>query len=125
MQGSVSILAHSLGTVLCYDVLCNQPPPAQLPGLRASPPLQQREQAAAAQWPQAATPRRSAAGDEEMAIDLTPDTPTAALQQELARLRSKNHRLQLQLEAAQMPGSDGAGSAGAGSRPQPPVLHFR
>ena len=25
MQGEVSILAHSLGSVLCYDILCNQP----------------------------------------------------------------------------------------------------
>lgn len=25
MQGSVSIMAHSLGSVLSYDVLCNQP----------------------------------------------------------------------------------------------------
>lgn len=25
MQGKVSILAHSLGSVLCYEILCNQP----------------------------------------------------------------------------------------------------
>ena len=25
LQGKVSILAHSLGSVLCYDILCNQP----------------------------------------------------------------------------------------------------
>lgn len=25
LQGEVSILAHSLGSVLCYDTLCNQP----------------------------------------------------------------------------------------------------
>ena len=25
LQGEVSILAHSLGSVLCYDLLCNQP----------------------------------------------------------------------------------------------------
>ena len=25
LQGEISILAHSLGSVLCYDVLCNQP----------------------------------------------------------------------------------------------------
>jgi hypothetical protein len=25
MQGKVSIAAHSLGSVLCYDVLCHQP----------------------------------------------------------------------------------------------------
>lgn len=25
MQGEISILAHSLGSVLCYDVLSNQP----------------------------------------------------------------------------------------------------
>ena len=25
LQGSVSILAHSLGSVLCYDILCSQP----------------------------------------------------------------------------------------------------
>ena len=24
MQGEISILAHSLGSVLCYDLLCNQ-----------------------------------------------------------------------------------------------------
>ena len=24
-QGQVSIMAHSLGSVLCYDILCNQP----------------------------------------------------------------------------------------------------
>ncbi len=25
LQGEVSVLAHSLGSVLCYDILCNQP----------------------------------------------------------------------------------------------------
>lgn len=25
LQGKVSILAHSLGSVLCYEILCNQP----------------------------------------------------------------------------------------------------
>ena len=25
MQGKVSIMAHSLGSVLSYDILCNQP----------------------------------------------------------------------------------------------------
>ncbi len=41
VQGSVSVMAHSLGSVLSYDVLCNQPqlhaalhlhqPPSQSP----------------------------------------------------------------------------------------------
>lgn len=33
MQGTVSIMAHSLGSVLCYEILCNQGPPIAIDDL--------------------------------------------------------------------------------------------
>lgn len=121
-QGSVSILAHSLGSVLCYDVLCGQPQAAPAlagTGTPASPhqlfrqqqavqQQQQRQQEEGAQQ-ELGTPRGSEGGD-AMVIDLTIDSPTAALQQELSRLRAENQRLQLQLEVTRAEGGSGGGS---------------
>lgn len=53
-----------------------------------------------------------------MVIDLTADSPSAALQQEVSRLRAENRRLQLELEAAQA----GGGAAGLTAAP---TLQFR
>lgn len=121
LQGTVSILAHSLGTVLCYDILCHQqeawasprarspsrPVPMPLPALPAA-----QQQAEAGQE----------GGAEEAPIDLTADSPTAALQQELARLRAENQRLRLRLDlvqgsAADAEAADGEPDAGGEGSP--------
>lgn len=117
----MSILAHSLGTVLCYDVLCGQPQVVPLAAAGAAAPAsppqlaqQQQEEGEARQQPgqqQMGTPRGSEGGD-PMVIDLTADSPTAALQQELSRLRAENQRLQLQLEVARAEGGSGASGSG-------------
>lgn len=114
----MSILAHSLGTVLCYDILCHQqeqaapgacspsrPVPMSLP---ASPAAQHRRQ------PQGPAEAAHEAEAEEMEIDLTADSPGAALQQELSRLRAENQRLRLQLDLAK-DGTDGTAAGGGGT----------
>eukprot|EP00887_Chlorella_sp_A99_P003527 scaffold7.g3527.t1 len=95
-QGTVSILAHSLGSVLCYDVLCNQPPAAY-------PPSAHGGYTAAAARPggaPAAEARDGQAGE---------------LQRELARLRAENERLQLQLDLARA--QLGSGATGVPQEP--------
>lgn len=102
----MSILAHSLGSVLCYDVLCHQPPPASFPATPASPP---------------AHPLPGGGGTGSGAAPASgfvPDSPGAALQRELSRLRAENRRLQLELEAAQ---AEGSGAVPA----VPPTVQFR
>ena len=141
MQGSVSILSHSLGTVLCYDLLCAQPLSPQLvdgasllphtapeaagspqgqamqslPSTPPRPPLR-----SAGQSPGGSRGRSRAEGGDDMAIDLTADSPTAAMQQELSRLRGENQRLQLQLEVARAQGSFGGSLPESQMQQSPP-----
>ena len=118
LQGTVSILAHSLGSVLCYDILCCQPPRGPrlpLPGSSTPPSPTQAQQGQRGQQ----TPRGSEGGEDSMVIDLTVDSPTGWLQQELSRLRAENQRLQQQLEVARAEGPSGAaGSSGIGTLQQ-------
>jgi hypothetical protein len=141
LQGSVSILSHSLGSVLCYDILCSQPlspaavedaamlphslPPSpgnpgnsMLASPPASPPAspqrwpaqQQQQQLRLSGMPGSAG---QSLGADAMLIDLTgADSRSAALQQELLRLRAENQRLQLQLEVARAEGTGLRGSGG-------------
>lgn len=95
--------------MLCYDILCCQPQAGPQPALpppgSCTPPPQHAQQAQ-----QAGVPRGSEGGEDSMVIDLTADSPTSALQQELSRLRAENQRLQLQLEVARAEGPSAAGS---------------
>jgi hypothetical protein len=109
-QGSVSLLAHSLGTVLCYDILCAQPLSPQLVESAGLLPHDAAPGPAPGQPSPAASPRAAAAavlgggeaspGGEAAA----PGSPSAALLQELSRLRADNQRLALQLEVSRAEG---------------------
>lgn len=135
LQGSVSILAHSLGSVLCYDILCNQPQPAVAGGgsgggsAPGSPLLLQLHSPPQHASPlgQATLGQQQSPGSEPEAMEadlLVADSPAAALQQELARLRADNQRLQLQLEVARAEGGSGNGGGGglpAAQQQQQPV----
>ena len=135
LQGSVSILAHSLGSVLCYDVLC-QPPTAGQGAAAAAAPLGSPARPMATSAPPSSLRSggsgRTAGtagylggggtGVEAMAIDVTADSPTAALQQELARLRADNQRLQLQLGMARSGGGGSGGGLGCSTEPQSPAV---
>ena len=138
LQGSVSILSHSLGSVLCYDILCSQPlPPVAVEGAAmlphslppspgnsgnpmlvsppASPqrrPAHQQEQQQQQQLPGTPGSAGQSPGADAMLVDLTgADSPSAALQQELSRLRAENQRMQLQLEVARAEGTGVRGSS--------------
>lgn len=117
LQGSVSILAHSLGTVLCYDILCNQQPAA--PGASPSRPLPSPSLPAASpaappwQGQQQQDPAGAGQGRSVAEVDKVADGPTAALQQELFRLRAENQRLHLQLDVARGGGAGGGGGGGS------------
>ncbi|KAL4854538.1 Phospholipase SGR2 [Chlorella vulgaris] len=131
-KGTVSILSHSLGTVLCYDVLCAQPlSPQAGAGLLPHTAVGREAGAGAAETPgsphrgsvlapglsgqaprsASQSPGRSHDGSpdrgSDMVVDLTTGSPPAAasLQQEVARLRSENQRLLLQLEVARGQGA--------------------
>ena len=128
VQGSVSVLAHSLGSVLAYDVLCCQPAPAWQ-GLHTPPPS-----AAAAAAPSSSSLPASpgaggvlapgagaSAGVDAVMVDATaapgssPSSADAATPWELGRLRAENQRLQQLLEAANRGGAERSWGSGAGA----------
>ncbi len=123
----MSILAHSLGTVLCYDILCHQQeawasPRARSPSRPVPMPLP--ASTAAQQRPDQAEAGQEG-GAEEAPIDLTADSPTAVLRQELARLRAENQRLRLRLDLAQGSAADAEAADGepdAGGEGSPRAL---